>query len=251
MYIKEEILLIEEPIAYLRYYAVHGTLIQIYLYDNIKKEDVYQLTRVYSLHSSLFDDQFAFDEDKSLLYFSPTSISTYIRVVYYTEGKQSSFYIGGNLDQFLTKMLAWSESRIIDGLFVYWLAHEEGNPIKHIKAGSFVYQGSFYAYPGGTFDIREQAPPTIKETFRSYLLFINQEWLSNYVYQQNKMLNQIGIIHSTATDHDMQVTLNDVNAAYDNLYESAALKIAYIHIYLMSSFDYEVWVDYPKDGRSI
>lgn len=251
MYLKEEIVFVDKPIIYLRYCMVAGTLIDVYLYDNVKKENIYRLDRIYSLHNSILESQFSIDEDKSMIYLAFSSSGIYIRVLYYTEGKDNVYYIGGNMDRFLVRMLQWSETRVVDGLFVYWTPEEEGQPIKHIKAGSFIYQGELYVYPGGVFDIRQQAPPTIKETFRSYLLFVNGEWLSNNVYRQSKVLNRIGIIHSDCTDNDVWVTLQDVNAKYDRLYNSEPLNIAHIHVYLMSNLDYEVWVEYPREARVI
>jgi len=251
VYLKEEIVLLNKPIVYLRYCMVHGTTVEAYLYDNVRKENVYKLDRIYSLHNSILQNQFSIDEDKSMMYVSMGMDGLYLRILYYTEGKDNTYYVGGNLDRFLTRMLQWSETRIVDGLFIHWPANEEGQPIKQIKGGSFIYEGELYVYPGGVFDIRQQAPPTVKETFRSYFLFVNGEWLSSYVYRQNKMLNKIGIIHSTCTDPDVWVTLKDVNAKYENMYTSAPLGIAYIHIYLMSSMDYEIWVEYPRDARVI
>jgi len=252
VFTKEEIVELKSVTHYLIYQTVVGSDIDVFLYDPIKEENIYKFEQTYSLHNSIASNQFGIDYVKSMLYFSlHYQKNASIRIVYQSEGIKSQFHQGGNLGKIVDSMTEWSINRVIDGMFIYWTANEEGGTRKRIQPGSFIYDGKFYVYPGGIFDIRMESPPTIKNTFKSYLLFINSEWISGYVYSQNKMLNKIGIIHSNVSHSDMEVTLNSVNAKYEILYETKPLKIAYIHLYLMDSMDYEIWIDYPKDSRGI
>jgi len=252
VFTKEEIVQLKSPTYYLIYQSIVGSDIDVFLYDTVKEENIYKFEQTYSLHNSIVSNQFGMDYTKSMLYFSLNYLkNAYVRIVYKSEGSKNQFYQGGNLSKIADSMTEWSINRIIDGMFIYWSANEEGGTRKRIQPGSFVYNGKFYVYPGGIFDIRMESPPTIKNTFKSYLFFINSEWISGYVYSQNKMLNRIGIIHSNVSHSDMEVTLNNVNSKYDTLYETQPLKVAYVHLYLMDSMDYEIWIEYPKESRGI
>jgi hypothetical protein len=251
MYRKDKIRYISDSVVFLRYIVSPDADVHVYLYDNVNKRDLYQLSRTYTLSISLFVDQFSLDEDKSMIYLSPDIIGQHIRVEYYTEGMENPFFYGSSLNRFVSNMLRWMDTRIIDGLYVYWRDYEEGYPIKRIRSGSFVYDGTFYTFPGGNFDIRRNAPPSIKGRFRSYLLFINDEILKSYVFYQNMMLNKVGVIHSSSVNSDMSITKEDVDSVYSSRYYSSPLKIAYIHVYLTDTMDYEIWIEYPSESRSM
>jgi hypothetical protein len=250
MYRKEEIVLISSSVTYLKFVMCNDN-VSIFTYDQTLRRDILQLSRVNTLSVTLFNDQFSVDDDHSAVFVSPTVVGQYARIVYYSEGLQNPYYASSNLYQFIEQVLRWTSNRIVDGLFLYWDDSLNDINEKLIRPGSFVYDGQFYAYKGGTFNIREQAPPMIRQTFKSYLLVINQEILESYLDVQGRMLTRVGVV-SSATAHETSTESKaDVDSVCENRYESQPLRVAYVHAYLTTSLTYETWIQYDNSFRSL
>lgn len=250
MYRKEEIVYVDSPILYLRFGLTNDN-VSVWLYNTSLSEDVYSLDRVHTLSISLFNNQFAIDDDKNALFFSPSIVGNYVRIAYYSEGDQNPFYASSNLHQFITKVLAWSGNRIIDGLYIHWTGCSNDISSKTIQAGSVIYNNQLYIYPGGTFDIKLHAPPTIRGTYRAYYLFVNEELLSDKLNRQTKIMSDIGILRSTVTHSSIDAAKLDVMSLYDSLYESEPLKVCFAFVLLTEENTYELWVEYPNDHRAL
>ncbi len=249
MYRKEEIVLISSPVTYLRYVLVNDN-VDIWLYDYSLKTDLLKMERVNTLATSLFNTQYSVDEDKSSVYVAPSIIGKYVRMSYYTEGTQNPFYASSNLHKFITQVLNWTSNRISEGMYLYWDACDP-DYMKKINEGSFVYENLFYVYNGGVFDIRHHAPPTSRQRFKAYYLFINQEIIESYVDRQTQMLTQIGILSSTTSHDALDAAKLDVMARYTATYESTPLEVAFIYIQLMDSLQYNIWIEYPISTRTL
>jgi hypothetical protein len=249
MFRKEEVVLVGSPIVYMRYIMAHDN-VQMFLYNYSLKEDILEMERVNTLSSSLFNNQFAVDEDTSSTFVAPSTIGQWIRVVYYSEGKQNPFYASSNLHKFIEQVLRWTANRISEGIYLYWAPCDP--PWKRIiNEGSFVYENQFYVYNGGLFDIRQHAPPTTKRRFKAYYLFINQEIISSYLDGQSQILSQIGILPSSTSHDTVDSAKLDVLTRYQNMYESEPLEVALIYIQLSDSLEYNVWIEYPPATRTL
>jgi hypothetical protein len=249
MYRKEEIVLVGSPIIYARYVLAHDN-VTFFSYDYSLNQDILPMERVNTLSMSLFNNQFSVDEDKSAFFIAPSIVGTWVRMIYYTEGDQNPFYASSNLHKFITQVLKWTSSRISEGIYLYW---EPCDPVhkKLINEGSFVYENQFYVYHGGVFDIKMQAPPTLRNTYKCYYLFINQEILDSYLDRQSRMLSEIGILPSSTSHLTLDAAKLDVLTRYTNMYDSEPLEVAFVHIQLNDQLSYNVWIEYPTTSRTL
>jgi len=249
MYTKTEIVLISSPVTYLKY-ILASSIVKASLYDNALHQVIQSLERISTLTVSLFNTQFAIDEDKCAVYVAPSIIGQYVQFVYYSEGAENPFYASSNLNAFITQVLKWTSNRISEGIY---LTGSECNCdyLRTIQPGSFVYEDQFYVYHGESFDIRIQSPPTIVNQFKAYYLFINQEIIETYLNNQEKILNRLGVITSSAMHDDNGSAKLDVLALYDNMYNSTPLQVAFVYIMLSDAMSYDVWIDYPSGSRTL
>jgi|GEM_PF-4203435 len=249
MYRKEDVILVTSPIQYL-HYIITSDNVKVWEYDTTQNQELYELERVYTLSTSLFSNQFAIDVDRNGVYLSPTMNGKYIKVVYYSDGQINPFYASSNLHKFITNVLKWTGHRIVDGCFLHWT--DGGCVTSHrIKEGSFVYSNQYYIYAGEDLDIRNLAPPTIVGRFRGYYFFINDEIISNNLNHQTRTLTKMGYLHSSAMHDETGRAKLDVLALYDNLYSSEPLNVAFMYVYLTQSLDYEIWIEYPTEHRTL
>lgn len=251
MYRKEEIFIVTAPVHFLKYGVVADANITIFTYNYSNQQDLTQLERVYTLSVSLFSNQFSLEDDRSAIYLSPSLIGSYIRVAYYSDGGQNPYYASSNLANFIEQVLRWTSNRIVDGLFLYSdCCGTDINKLK-IQPGSFVYDGQYYTYKGGEFALREHAPPMIKLTYKSYLLYISQEILQSFLDKQMRLLNRVGIINSATAHESITDAKADVDAVFLNYNDSQPLSIAYIHAMLTDELTYLTWIEYPTNCRTL
>jgi len=220
------------------------------MYDYALKTDIQEMERVSTLSISLFNSQFAVDEDKSAVYNAPSIIGKYIRVVYYSEGEQNPFHASSNLHAFISQVLRWTSNRISEGIY---LTKPEGDcsHLRTIQPGSFVYENRFCVFPGEVFDIRLHAPPTIKDQFKAYYLFINQEVLDGYLDKQVSSLTRVGVITSSTMHDTVGSAKLDVLALYTTMYSSTPLEVGFLYIKLTDTFAYDIWIEYPANSRTL
>lgn len=251
MYRKLQIDTVQSSIIYLKYVVDMGSTVTVQLVDPITKQALYNLERVNSVTAAIRTDQFVVDEDINAIVINLANRGKTVLITYYTDGTQNPFYASSNLHTFISKVLKWTDNRLVDGLYLYWDDCDRSNPVKKIKEGSFVYDGSFYVYQGGIFDIRDYAPPTVIGYYRGYRIFINQEIIQSYLNTPASMLTQVGIITSSATHTAMDSAKLDVMTLYDSMYNSEPLDIAFVYIRLNDSREYDIWVEYPKEQRTL
>lgn len=249
MYRKEEIILVDSPVIYLRYILATSN-VQAFLYDYTKHEDIQELQRVATLTISLFNTQFAVDEDKSSIYNAPAIVGQYVRIVYYSEGESNPFYASSNLHAFITQVLRWTANRVSEGIYLTTKECDCAH-LRSIQPGSFVYENRFCVYPGDVFDIRLQSPPTIINKFKAYYLFINQEIVDTYLNQQEQILTKLGSITSSTMHDTTGAAKLDVLSLYDNMYETTPIEIAFVYIKLTETMSYDLWVEYPQKSRTL
>jgi hypothetical protein len=250
MYRKEEIVLISSSVTYLRF-VLANTNVTVFTYDQILRTDILPLARINTLSVSLFNNQYAIDEDHSAIFISPSIIGQYVRIIYYTNGTQNPFYASSNLHNFINQVLRWTSNRIVDGLFLYWDDAASDINEKNIRPGSFVYETQFYTYQGGTFNVRDYSPPMVMQTYKSYLLVINSDIISSYLDVQGRMLTRIGVVTSTTAHETATESKADVDSTAASRYDSQLLKVAYVHAYLTDQRKIEEWVDYPAEYRTL
>ena len=249
MYRKEEIILVDSPVMYLRYIIATNN-IHAFLYDYSLQKDLQELERVATLTISLFNSQYAVDIDKSSFYNAPSIIGKYVRIVYYSEGEQNPFHAASNLHAFITQVLRWTSNRISEGIYLTRQENECSN-MRSIAPGSFVYENRFCIYPGEAFDIRMHSPPTVKDRFKAYYLFINQEHLDGFLSKQDQILTTIGVITSSTMHEEIGTAKLDVLALYQSMYNSTPIEVAFIYIKLTDTFAYDIWVEYPPKSRTL
>ena len=249
MYKKEEIVLVSSPVIYLRY-ILAVSRVQAFLYDITTHADIQEMERVATLTISLFNNQFAIDEDKAAVFNAPSIIGKYVRFVYYSEGEENPFYASSNLHSFITQVLRWTSNRVSEGIY---LTTKECDCayLRNIEPGSFVYENRFCVYPGEIFDIRLKSPPTIKNQFKAYYLFINQEIVETFLDQQEQILTKLGCITSSTMHDDTGAAKLDVLALYQAMYNSTPVQIAFVYIKLTESFSYDIWIEYPSSSRTL
>ncbi len=246
---KEEKVLVDAPVMYLKYITATDA-VDAFIYDYSMQTDVQELERVYTLTISLFNNQFSVDEDVGAIYFAPAIIGQYVRIVYYTEGELNPFYASSNLHAFISQVLKWTSNRVSEG--IYLTSHRcDPSYARMIEPGSFVYDGQFGVYPGELFDIRQHSPPTIKNTFKAYYFYINADTVSQYKYNQDQVLSQISILTSTTMHDTIGNAKLDVDALYTSTHDSDPIKICYVYIKLLESFAYDIWVEYPQESRTL
>jgi len=249
MYTKEEIVLIDSPVVYLRY-ILATNVVKAYIYDFSLKQDLQEMERVATLTISLFNSQFAVDEDKAAIYNAPSIVGKYVRFVYYSEGEQNPFYAASNLHVFINQVLKWTANRVSEGIY---LTQQdcECTHLRKIEPGSFVYENQFCVFPGESFDIRVQSPPTVKDKYKAYYLFINQEIISSFLNKQEQLLTKLGILTSSEMHDNIGSAKLDVLALYETTYNSSPIEIAFVYIRLNESFLYDLWVEYPIKSRTL
>lgn len=253
MYRKTQIELIESSIIYLKYIVEMGYQIDVQIVNPDTLEWEYSLERVNSVTAALRTDQFSVDDDAGAIVLNMALMGKKAIIIYYTEGKINPFYASSNLHTFIAKVLKWSENRIIDGCYIHWdyISCGDDSPQKKIKEGSFVYDGRYYVYKGGYFDIRNYAPPTVIDNYRAYKFFINAEIISSYVDNRQSLLQQIGIIHSDSIYPTINEAKADLMGVYKNQYNSISLDICNMFIKLNSAREYDIWISYPSENRTL
>ena len=250
MYRKEEIVILSSAVTYLKFTLANDN-VSITTYDYSMQKDITPLERINTLSASLFNSQFSVDDDHSAIFVSPSIVGQYVRITYYSEGRQNPYYASSNLYKFIDQVLRWTSNRIIDGLYLYWDESSSDVNDKKLQPGSFVYDGQFYAYMGGKFHIRDYAPPMIKQTYKSYLLLINTECINSFLDVQGRLLKRL-IVVASATSHDSIAGAKaDVDSVTASRYTSQPLKVAYVHAYLTDTLRYETWIEYPIETRSL
>lgn len=249
MYRKDEIVLVDSPVIYLRY-ILSTDNVSAYTYDYSKQEELTKLDRVYTLSVSLFNNQFSVDDDKGAIFCAPSVVGHYVKFTYYTEGEQNPFYASSNLHAFISQILRWTANRISEGIYLT-SEHCSSHNMRTIQPGSFVHENQFYAYPGGVFDVRQVSPPTLVDKFKAYYLFINNEIISDRVDKQERLLVDIGILPSSTMHDDVGSAKLDVQGRYATEYTSTPIEIAYVFVQLLSSFEYDIWIEYPPKSRTL
>ena len=256
MYRKFQIETIESSYIFLRYVVDPTATVTVQLINPATGLTEYTLSRT-SMSTALKPDQFAVDDEMSAVIVSLALRGKTALIFYYTDGTRNPYYAASNLHQFITKVLSWTENRIVDGLFLYWESCESADdtgevpPVLKIKEGSFVYDGTYYTYSGELWDIRKYAPPTVKGHYRAYRLFINREVLDSRLNKQYSALTQIGVIHSKLTYEDIGQAKLDVDSVYEELYSSEPIDIAYMYVLLTDNRKFNVWIRYPKEARTL
>jgi len=252
MYRKLQIVEITSSIIFLKYVVDLGSIITVSEVDPITHELIYNYERVNTVTAAMRTDQFTVDEDLSAVVVSLANKGKTIAITYYTDGTQNPYYASSNLNLFIEKVLSWTDNRICDGLYVYWNQYRpEDEYVKHIKPGSFIYDGNFYVYGGEDFNIRDYAPPTRIGYCRCYKMFINNEILESYVDMQVKLLTRIGIITSSDMYAKFDEAKLDTMGTYDNMYQSQPLDICYMYVVLNEERDYDIWIEYPQGARTL
>lgn len=246
---KEEVVLVSSPVTYLRYTLAHDN-VTAFEHSYTLHEDIVEMERIHSLSISLFNSQFAVDTDLSAAFVAPSLVGKYVRFVYYTEGELNPFYASSNLHKFIEQVLKWTSNRIAEGLYLHWKACDPAY-MRIINEGSFVYENRFIVYPGGKFDIRQHAPPTVKGTYKAYHMFVNQEIIDGYLDRQSQLLRQIGILSSSTQHSSIDAAKLDVMTKYTSMYKSSALTVCYVYIRLNQDFSYDIRIEYPTASRTL
>ena len=251
-YRKLQVTKVESTLVYLQYIISPGTDIYVTSVNTATGETEFTLTRVATPLQVLAEDQFTVDEDTSCVIVSPLCIGKTLYIVYYTDGKVNPYYASANLHTILAKILDWSTTRIISGLFLAPVACDtEPNLRYEIVKGEFTYNGAYYVYPGEIWDVRAWSPPTTVGYTRGYFLFINEEILADYLDTQRSLLTKVGAIATPSVHKGIGNAYLELQSQYKNVYSSEPLPVAYIYVYLNTQRKYNVWIKYPKEGRSV
>ena len=249
VYVKEEKVLIDSPVTYLKF-ILADDVVSIFEYDYTTQTDVQELERVYTLTISLFNNQFSVDIDKGAVYIAPSIIGKYVRIVYHSEGELNPFYASSNLHEFITQVLRWTSNRVAEGIYLTYHNCDE-RYVRVIEPGSFVYEGQFGVFPGNIFDIRQHAPPTVKGQYKAYYMYINSSTIADYSNPQDQVLANISIIASSTMHDAIDSAKLDVQALYAEQNDSTAIEICYVYVLLLDSFEYDIWVEYPPESRTL
>ena len=252
MFRKLQVETIESSIIYLKYVVDISAEIVVQVVNPTSLELEYQLERVNSISTALKTNQFVVDEDTNAIIVNLALAGKKVIINYYSDGQINPFYASSNLHTFISKVLKWTSNRIVDGLYVYWDYDDcDDQPIKHIKSGSFVYNGLYHIYRGGVFDIRSYAPPTVVNMIRGYQLFINDEILESHLDNRINILNEVGILTSDDQHDHLDAAKLDVMNKYKRIYTSDPLNICYAYCLLNQERKYEFWFEYPPEQRTL
>jgi hypothetical protein len=247
MYLTRETVLLNSP-SYICLQTIEPYAeISVYGWDNVENKILFKYEQVSGLYNSLYINQFSVDVEKGIFYFNPSNINTYVRIEYYTSGDQNPFHISSNLMSYVTRIIQWSNSRIVDGLYFY-KGEFDSQEVFRLKGGSILYNGSLYVCKDLIMDFKDLASPTINNVFRCYYFFINEEILSNYLDEQTLILNSVGEIHSQMLYDTMRDAKNDVDKLYNDKYFSDPLGIAYVYLRITGR-NYNFWINYVNDSR--
>ena len=252
MYRKVQIETVESAIIYLRYVVDITSVVDVWVINPITLEFEYPLHRVNSVSTALQPDQFVVDEDSNAILLNLTLRGKKIAITYYSDGSINPFYASSNLHTFIAKVLKWTANRIVDGLYIYWDYNEcNDSPLKHIKEGSFVYNGLYHIYQGGVFDVRQWAPPTVVNMIRGYRFFINDELIQTRLNRQTNILQEVGILTSDEQHETFDAAKLDVMTKYERIYKSQPLDICFAYILLDQNQKFQFWFEYPPEQRTL
>ena len=209
----------------------------------------YSLERIGGRYNSLFQTQFAVDNEKGLIYFSPSAVGLTIKITYYTDGKVNPFHASENLFQTVTRIITWSNKRILDGLYIY-IYDEDPEHIKRVARGSIVYNDNIYVSKENILNFNELSPPRMTNVYRGYLLFINDTILDDELDINTKIINNIGRLTSTGVHDSTLAAKNDLLNKYHTLYPNfPILTIAYMYQKIVVGNSREFIVDYDHESR--
>jgi hypothetical protein len=161
MYRKSEVIYLSTFTYYTKYTIDYPT-INAWLYDNVKKQDIYKLDYVPTPTTLLFDNQYSADLDKNQLFFSQNLIGKYVRVEYYTTGKLNPFYISTDISRFISEIFLRAQNNISSGLYFYQTEYDPEH-IWRLSHGSVMYDGEFVVVKELTYNFKEPATPVPSE----------------------------------------------------------------------------------------
>jgi len=247
MYRKSEVIYLSTFTYYTKYTIDYPT-INAWLYDNVKKQDIYKLDYVPTPTTLLFDNQYSADLDKNQLFFSQNLIGKYVRVEYYTTGKLNPFYISTDISRFISEIFLRAQNNISSGLYFYQTEYDPEH-IWRLSHGSVMYDGEFVVVKELTYNFKELAPPTLQNYCRCYFFFINKEVIESYLFRQTNTLQKVGMIVSDMYDSFDKAKL-DTKVKYDNQYDSEPLSIGWIYLMVnQADGNYEFWIEYDQTVR--
>jgi len=244
-----EITTIETPIYATKKIPTIGADTAVYLYDTILEVRKEELTRVNGRYNTLFETEYSVDLDKGQFYMSPSSIGKTYEFVFFTHGESNPYHLSSDINIYIRKILAWTETRICDGMYFFRYASDE-DYMWRVRGGSILYNSRLYIYPDSMFDVRYVSPPTVQNKFRCYQFFVNEDLISSYVDTKTKTLTTLGVLPSSGIYNSMNEAKTDVISRYTSLYESESLDIAFMYINILNG-DYRYWIEYPTEGRTI
>ena len=246
-----QIIRVDSPLVFLRYQLTLDTMVQAWAYDYTEQRDLYELERVPLFNMNVGEGQFAVDDEHSAIYLNPAALGTYIRVSYYSDGEINPFFATSDLYLFVSKVLKWTSNRLVDGFFFYREECDRETELYRLAPGSFVYNGQFYAFAGIDFRITDYAPPTVVGQCRGYLFYIDQDVINSHMDRQIKALLNVGLLRSSGTYATFGEAKLDVEAQLAEVSEYHRIIIAYMYVVMNESHNYETWIDYPPEHRTL
>jgi len=250
MYLKKELIDNLSSPVYFTKYTIDGVNVRAWLYDSIKGEKVYELTKVPNITINLKENQFSVDWKNNRIYFAPNLIGTSIYLEYYSFGEINPFYETSNILKFVKQVLNWTNFKINSGLYFYKYPNDTDN-IWRLASGSIIYNSNLYVVNEIIYDFRDYAPPTQPDMYKCYYFYINQDVLDSYQDKQTKTLNKVGLIISDMFEDIGTAKLN-VLSKYQNIHKEPqeVIDIAFMYITL-SGNHFEYWIEYPKEFRTL
>ena len=247
MYRKSEIIHLDTFTYYTKYTIDYPT-VKAWLYDNVKREDKYELEFIPTPSTLLFDNQYSVDLDKNQLFFSQNLIGSYVRVEYYTSGKLNPFYISTDISRFISEIFLRAQNNITSGLYFYQTEYDPEH-IWRLSHGACMYNGEFIVAKELVFNFKELSPPTLQNYCRCYYFFINEEIIESHLFNQTNTLQKVGMIKSEMYDSFDKAKL-DTKVRYDHTYNSEPLNIAWIYLMVnQTDGNYEFWIEYDPNVR--
>jgi len=247
MFRKSEIVRVE-TITYYTKYTIDYPDVKVWVYDPVKRQDIYQLEFIPTPSTLLFDNQFAVDLDKNQIFFAQNLIDKYVRIEYYTRGDLNPFYIATDITKFIAEIFKRAQNNISSGLYFYQTEYDPEH-IWRLSHGAFTYNGEFIVSKELVLNFKELSPPTLQNYCRCYYFFINEEIIESYLFNQTNTLQKVGMIKSEMYENFDKAKL-DTLTRYDSTYKSDPLVIGWMYLVVeQKTGNYEFWVEYEPKVR--
>lgn len=248
MHLYTETITLKSSILYTIYQMSFASDVTIDILNPETFEVDYHLDRIGGRYNSLYQTQFAVDNEKGLIFFSSSSVGCIAKITYDTTGEINPFHASENLFSTIARILTWSNKRICDGLYIYSYP-DDLDYIKRLERGSFIYNGYVYVCNERVLNFTELSPPRMKNLYRGYYVYINDATMYENLDKKTKSLTGASVLVSSGIHENTLQAKYDVLARYDAMYTSPALSVAYMYQSIRSDNTREIIIDYISESR--